>query len=164
MTHRSPATDTLAELTPYDTGDRLEPHPWPRNTPEDYGKVDFDDEEGATALTLHVDRNKDASGGYTLHIENVSVGLTVEGDETAPMIEAPSKELQEQVQHIIAGLRTPIEQEEAEVFWNYRQAVIIVPGEQHLREQQVIMVTEGGGVLSAKVGDWRNGVRDTRID
>lgn len=73
---------------------------------------------------------------------------------------APFKDLQQQVQRIITGVRTSIEREEAQVFWNHRQAVIVVPGEEHVRKQQVIMVTEGRGVLSAKVGSWGNGVED----
>jgi hypothetical protein len=51
-------------LTPYDTGERLQPGAWvtpdPRR-PEEYdrdryGKVDFDDDESATLATIHVER------------------------------------------------------------------------------------------------------------
>ena len=57
-----------ARLTPYDNGTRLEPHVWvrgdvatpgglPRRTEEDdYGRVDLDDDEGRTVLTLYVER------------------------------------------------------------------------------------------------------------
>lgn len=58
-------------LTPYDTGTRLEPQVWVhRPDPADdaldrnleaYGKVDFDDNEGRTIVTLHVESNP--SGG-----------------------------------------------------------------------------------------------------
>ncbi|MEA5456724.1 hypothetical protein SPF06_18530 [Sinomonas sp. JGH33] len=74
-------------LTPYDRGDRLEPHPWVRGpiahpttglprvvNSDDYGRVDFDDDEGATVLTAYVERSGD---GYTLHLENVGAPLTV---------------------------------------------------------------------------------------
>lgn len=63
-------------LTPYDTGKRLEPHVWvprdpglpPAQDPDDYGRVDFDNEEGGTELTVHVDREDD--GTLTLHIHS----------------------------------------------------------------------------------------------
>lgn len=59
----------MSKLTPYDTGKRLTPEPWVRGgmvrPAEDYGKVDFDNEEGGTDLTLWVERNED--GSYTLH-------------------------------------------------------------------------------------------------
>lgn len=54
--------------------------------------MDFDDDESATALTLHVSRDKDPNrDGYTLHIENVGVELTLTGDESAPLIESPAR-------------------------------------------------------------------------
>lgn len=161
-------TTPTPALTPYDTGDRLEPHSWTgRNQAEtnfeDYGKVDFDTEEGATALTVHAVYDGDAFGGYTLHIGNVGVDLTVEGDETLPVIEVPSAFLREQVQQVIRDLRTTAEREEAVVFWNEPEALILVPGEKHVRKEQVIHVSDGGGAFSAKVNNWREGVRDTRI-
>lgn len=165
-------TTATPALTPYDTGDRLEPHPWTaagdqaKSNPENYGKVDFDTDEGTTALTVHASRNEDGKdgGGYTLHIGNVGVDLAVECDETVPVILVPSAALREKVQKIISDLRTPIEQEEAEVYWaNGHEALILVPGEKHVRKQQLIIVSEGGGVISAKAGSWGHGVRDTRI-
>lgn len=75
-------------LTPYDNGTRLEPHVWvrrgdvatpgglPRRVEEnDYGRVDFDDDEGRTVLTLHVERTAE---GYTLHVENLTAPLRIE--------------------------------------------------------------------------------------
>lgn len=59
------------DLTPYDTGKRLEPVPWVRGAsvegypPSNFGKVDFDNEEGGTDATLWIERNED--GTYTLH-------------------------------------------------------------------------------------------------
>lgn len=52
--------------SPYDTGERLEPHPWVRDgitgneyrrpaERDDYGRVDFDDDEGTTIATLHIE-------------------------------------------------------------------------------------------------------------
>ena len=62
------------QLTPYDTGERLEPHRWvtehtgpARSTPRDrFGRVDFDNDEGQTVVSLYIERN---SQGYTLHVE-----------------------------------------------------------------------------------------------
>lgn len=74
-------------LTPYDTGDRLEPHPWVRGEvaspgglprrveTDDFGRVDFDDDEGRTVLTLYVERTE---AGYTLRVENLTEPLRVE--------------------------------------------------------------------------------------
>lgn len=58
---------TRRELTPYDTGARLQPFAWrePRED-EGYGNVDFDNDEGGTELTIHVSRNED--GTLTVHI------------------------------------------------------------------------------------------------
>lgn len=64
----------MAELTPYDTGERLEPRIWPTSEPgvnysrTRYGKVDFDGEDGFTAATLWIERKEDGSyvlKGYT---------------------------------------------------------------------------------------------------
>lgn len=161
----------MAETTPYDTGDVLEPQPWhvqPQNLPDPeeaarYGRVDFDDDEGATALTVRVDRNA-ARDGYTLHIENVGVELAVAADDSAPPIEAPSRALREKVAETISRLRTPIEQQEVQVFWNHREALILVPGEKHVRKQQLILVNDEELTMSAVVKTWGNGVRDTRIE
>lgn len=54
-------------LTPYDTGERLEPkvwvvggisgHEYPRlSEPDDYGRVDFDDDAGTTVATVYAKR------------------------------------------------------------------------------------------------------------
>jgi hypothetical protein len=68
---------TPKPLTPYDTGARLEPKPWVKDgytgdeyirpvTPDDYGKVDFDNEEGATKLTVWAEPGED--GLVVLHV------------------------------------------------------------------------------------------------
>lgn len=73
-------------LTPYDTGARLEPKPWVKDgdtgneyirpaIPDDYGKVDFDDDEGATVLTVYVEKSPH---GYVMHAQTFgpdTVGL-----------------------------------------------------------------------------------------
>ena len=57
-------------LTPYDTGDRLEPHPWPivHTEPggsaidrDHYGYVDLDNDESATVFTI-VGKRPDNTG------------------------------------------------------------------------------------------------------
>lgn len=73
--------------TPYDTGARLEPHLWVRDgitgseyqrpaEADDYGRVDFDDDEGTTIATLHIEGDADAP-------ENVFV---LKLDVNAPVI------------------------------------------------------------------------------
>lgn len=65
-------------LTPYDTGSRLEPKLWQPDRSsviaamsagehEDIGKVDFNDDEGATAVVVVMSR--DADGGYVLEVQ-----------------------------------------------------------------------------------------------
>ena len=95
-------TQTQALLTPYDTGERLEPRPWvqgglnaaqlvrlsvggPVPTFEDFGRVDFDDEENRPVLTVYVDRD---AHGYVLHIEDLTEGgpLSVTGGADAVVI------------------------------------------------------------------------------
>lgn len=151
------------KLTPYDTGDRLEPNSWLPGSDADYGKVDFENDESVPLLTLHISRDQNTSNGYILNIENVETDLTVAGDQNAPKLVAPSKRLQEQVQEVLEGLRTKIEQDEAEVYWKHNEALILVPGEKHVRKQQLILVNADTPVLSAKVRSWAMGVRDTRI-
>lgn len=84
-------------LTPYDTGKRAEPSVWGRAelprpstelTPEayaelltkaedTYGRVDFDDDEGATVATIYVEKND--RGHYVIHVEaREDVGLVIE--------------------------------------------------------------------------------------
>lgn len=74
------------QLNPYDTGERLEPHPWvrgdvatPRGLPrrvmvDDYGRVDFDDDEGATVFTVYAEPTPE---GYMLHVEPLTSSVTV---------------------------------------------------------------------------------------
>lgn len=60
-------------LTPYDTGERLQPHAWvlpDRRRPEEhdhdrYGKVDFDGDDGTTIATAHAER---VDGTYVMVI------------------------------------------------------------------------------------------------
>lgn len=68
------------KLTPYDTGERLEPKTWVDEDgiageelrrpaePDDYGRVDFDAEDSSTVATLYIERQADGSyvlKGYT---------------------------------------------------------------------------------------------------
>lgn len=72
----------MAYLTPYDTGRRCEPRPWPTATrqrlenaspdalglEEDrFGKVDFEDDEGGAVCVVHVERSR--NGTCSVHIE-----------------------------------------------------------------------------------------------
>ena len=74
-------------LTPYDTGARLKPTIWPvLNDPDAngpysrYGKVDFDNDESATVLTVYV--TPDNNGGHVVHViahDESPVSLDLEG-------------------------------------------------------------------------------------
>lgn len=162
-------------LTPYDRGDRLVPIPWVqedalryRTRPaEDYGKVDFDDEESSTVVTAHIEKHDE---GYTLHAyvhagTDVKVEL-IQDDKPAPVIQ-PAETLRENVKNTIALLPDQYARDSAEVYWadNERRAMILVPGEKHVRKQLLIMVTDvgDGEDSSAYVKGWVDGVQDTRI-
>jgi hypothetical protein len=57
----------MSKRTPYDTGKRSEPRPWTaphRESDDDYGKVDFEDDAGGTIATLYIEQEDDRS--YTL--------------------------------------------------------------------------------------------------
>ena len=70
-------------LTPFDTGETLEPKVWPPRYSEpggsaedrvDFGKVDFDNDESATVYTVQIVRNDPVpSTGelYTIRITNL---------------------------------------------------------------------------------------------
>ena len=49
----------------------------PPDGPATYGRVDLDDDEGRTVLTLYVERTAE---GYTLHVENLTDSLRIEVD------------------------------------------------------------------------------------
>ncbi|GAA2837574.1 hypothetical protein FB468_0759 [Leucobacter komagatae] len=80
-------------LTPYDTGDRLEPHPWPivHTEPggsaidrDHYGYVDLDNDESATVFTIvgkrHDHNTADGSQGYLLSVSTYGDDSAVEID------------------------------------------------------------------------------------
>jgi hypothetical protein len=77
----------MTTLTPYDTGDRLEPRLWvtpsqatPATDPDRFGRVDFDDDEGTTRATVWIER--EPAGGYRLNVylfhELMAVDLTAD--------------------------------------------------------------------------------------
>lgn len=80
--------------SPYDQGSKLEPKPWvkdgiagieePRPAENaDYGRVDFDNEEGATELTVWAVPTED---GIVLRVQSVGdtpITIETEGDRTA---------------------------------------------------------------------------------
>lgn len=73
-------------LTPYDTGERLEPRPWSTDgDPDRYGRVDFDDDEAATVLSVRV--GKLASGAYALSVTRVrDIRLVVDVDREPALL------------------------------------------------------------------------------
>ncbi len=67
-------TDSVGSLTPYDTGARMEPKLWvgknqkPTNTADldRFGRVDFENDEGASMVTVYVEPGED--GQVNVHI------------------------------------------------------------------------------------------------
>lgn len=162
-------------LTPYDKGTRLEPRPWIQRDPgltpamdlDDYGKVDFDNEESATEAIVYIEKR---DPGYTLNVHNLStqplkVEMLEEG-EPVPVIQ-PTEALRRNVQLTIDADVDPRVRDEVEVYYaeNNRRAMILVPGEQHVRKQLLLFVTDvgEGEVISAYVKSWAAGVRETRL-
>lgn len=81
-------------VSPYDTGARLEPHAWvndgttgneyPRPAEaDDYGRVDFDDGEGTTIATLHIEGSADAAEHVFLMKLSVNVPVIIQNPEGA---------------------------------------------------------------------------------
>jgi hypothetical protein len=65
--------------TQYDALGRLKPRPWPVGPKDSYGKVDFDDGEGKTVLTLYIQRAPEEGEGFVLHVEHLAAPLRVGG-------------------------------------------------------------------------------------
>lgn len=61
----------------YESTGRLKPRPWPVGPREGYGKVDFDDGDGQTVLTLFIQRGPD--DGYVLQVEHLAAPLRIDG-------------------------------------------------------------------------------------
>jgi hypothetical protein len=162
----------LADRTPYDTGKRSEPKVWTKSHIEDdddYGKVDFENDEGGTLATLYIEKDED--GTYALRgdaNEPLKVEIETDEDPLDPVLIQPSEALKTKVRDTIEELYSPYEREEATVYWQEGQALILVPGEKHVRKQQIIMVHEPGypyaDIDSAIVKGWESGVQRTRID
>lgn len=69
----------MTEPTPYDTGQVLQPMLWLDNDPvnngsPNWGKVDFDDDEGASRATVFAERRED--GRYMMIIDDLFTGKT----------------------------------------------------------------------------------------
>jgi len=71
----------VKKLTPYDTGERLEPRLWVSRTAgltdnnrDMFGKVDFENDESATEITIYVERK---DGQRIIHIEDHTGELSV---------------------------------------------------------------------------------------
>lgn len=90
----------MTKLTPYDTGQRLEPQPWSLEHPDRYGLVDLDDDESRTVFTIVGKRFDDGAPGHLLSIETHSGDSAVEIDGSRVLV------LDEDA---LAGLRTLVE-------------------------------------------------------
>lgn len=86
---------TETKLTPYDTGDALEPKPWPFESGNQYGLVDFDDEESRTVFTV-LGKPQDQGADFLLCISTYTdaPSIEVDGDRAVVLTE-----------EILAGIR-----------------------------------------------------------
>lgn len=96
-------TERWPLLTPYDTGQRLEPSVWvtpDRRRPEEhepdrYGRVDFNNDENATDVTVWVERSE--SGGTVINIDGHSeierVVVNAMDNLVAPIIDLGEDEM-----------------------------------------------------------------------
>ena len=93
----------MTSLTPYDTGDRLEPKLWTSGInaaapADEYGRVDFENDEGSTQFALHFERYNDH--GYRLMIESLcGAPLLVSVDDGSLLVEHRGKPW---VPHLVA--------------------------------------------------------------
>lgn len=81
--------------SPYDLGTRLEPKPWVNAStgiagseyqrpaePDDWGRVDFDNDEGASELNIYAE--PDGQGGVIIHVTTMGgQPVTVDVDGVA---------------------------------------------------------------------------------
>lgn len=77
---QAPYTGTAGDVqkpTKYEATGRLRPRPWPVGPREGYGRVDFDDGDGKTVLTLFIQRGPEE--GYVLHVEHLAAPLRIDG-------------------------------------------------------------------------------------
>lgn len=161
-------------LTPYDTGQRLEPRPWlvqHRATRDDFGKVDFDNEESATQAIVYIEKNQDQQyhPGYTLRAYNMGpepLRLALEEEDRPAVVIQPVEALRTIVEETIAGM-DPAVREEVEIYYspNNHRALLLISGEEHVRKQLLIYLTDvgDGEPSSAYVKSWTTGIRETRL-
>lgn len=110
MTATSDAAEVPAkpELTPYDTGEVLEPKLWPA-TGDDFdrfGRVDFDNDAGETVFTMQMKRD---GKGYRLNIDghhDVELTVSTTGDSPAKQTK-PTVETQQPIYHQSHSPQTP---------------------------------------------------------
>lgn len=103
------------EMNPYDEGGRLEPHIWVKDgtaTPsglprraefDDYGRVDFDDDEGHTVVTAWVQKTEK---GYMLRVdEHQDVPLVIETSSDRHRRETAMQHLDQQLRTLAANAK-----------------------------------------------------------
>lgn len=118
-------------LSPYDHGTRLEPNPWVKNgvtgndeprpaSADDYGRVDFDNEEGATEFTVWAVPTED---GIMIRVDSMSEApITVETETDRLAREAQVAKLYQQLEAV--SIEAP-----DSISWNGEgEPVIFAPG------------------------------------
>jgi len=133
----------MAELSPYDTGERLEPHAWVRDKmvspdgemrpaeTDEYGRVDFDADDGTTILTLFIEPT---DGGYQMSVEQFGDDyLTIVGANQPPILHGPSAEVDveyraRQMMLLEAGLQEIAQEFSAHVTFFHGDPLTFSPG------------------------------------
>lgn len=107
------AGEQVYELAQYEASGRLRPRLWPLGPTDSYGKVDFDDSEGQTVLTVYVQRGPEE--GYVLSVEHLAAPLRVAGTLLRLNPEAPVDRDAADFRRITAA-RTAAAKAEAELY------------------------------------------------
>ncbi|TDP95365.1 hypothetical protein EDF62_0046 [Leucobacter luti] len=167
--------------TPYDTDLRLRPRAWEGEaltTPGAYGKVDFDNDEGATMFTAWLQKNE--AGGCILRVDEYQdVELTIETSSQRQIREAAMQELDKTLRALVAphAKAVTLVEEDPETFGRGHYVLENTPGDRRIviTEQYIgtdwsddervpnswHVETESRGIENGTLGEW--GQKDSRV-
>lgn len=161
----------MAELTPYDTGARLEPHVWVRGDTvspngatrpagaEEYGRVDFDADDGTTILSLFVEA---ADTGYCVQVAQLGEDyVDVVGANRPPALSGPSWNLdapyrERQMMLLDAGLQEIGREFSEHVLFSYGDPLAFCPGHVVLTPREAGQAWFAIEEVYPHAGDWED--------